>query len=220
MDPLIIPLDDRRARLAERMDLVGHGTAALGLLSAAMGGLPARTEGATALVAVQLAAAAALAVAIVRELRSRDKAELPRISWLNLIAAAVLLFPWYMELRGGGKAFSPALVSGIVAGGLAFLHPVIQRRRRSRYVMRIDDAGLTLAWGPFRRISAAWGDLRAVEATPDALRLVMADGREQRVRLRMLGNRVEVASAVASAADQKGVERIGIPSRAAFEIAG
>lgn len=220
MDPLIIPLDDRRARLAERMDLVGHGTAALGLLSAATGGLPARTEGGTALVAVQFAAAAALAVAIVRELRSRDEAELPRISWLNLIAAAVLLAPWYLELRDGGKAFSPALVSGIVAGGLAFLHPVIQRRRRSRYVMRIDDAGITLAWGRFRRISAAWGDLRAVDATPGALRLVMADGRERRVSLRMLANRDEVAAAVASAAERKGLGRTVMPAPAAHQIAG
>lgn len=220
MDPLLIPLDDHRARLADRMDLVGHGTAALGLLSAAMGGLPARTASGAALVAVELAAAAALAFAILRELRPRDKAGLPRISWLNLLAAAVLLTQWYVELRGGGKAFSPVLVSGIVAGGLAFLHPVIQRRRQSRRMLRIDDTGITLALGPFRRISLAWGDLRAVDAAPAALHLFTADGREQRVRLRMLRNRDEVAGAVMEAAERRGIGRSGVPSPAAREIAG
>ena len=208
MDPLIIPLDDRRVRVAERLDLIGHGAATLGLVTAAMDGLPARTAGGTALVAVELAAAAALAVAIRRELRARaDDAEPAGISWLNLIAAAVLLVQWYVELRGGGKLVSPELLSGIVAGALAFLHPVIQRRRRARRSLRIDDAGITLAFGRFRRFSAAWSDLRAVDATPDALRFVTADGREQHVSLRMLGNRDVVAEAVRAAAERRGVGR-------------
>src|SRR5688500_14319440 len=147
MDPLIIPLDDRRVRMAERLDLVGHGAAALGLISAAMDGLPARTAGGTALVAVELAAAAALGLAIRRELRTRDEEGAAGIGWLNLAAAAVLLVQWYVELRGGGKWFSPELLGGIVAGALAFLHPVIQRRRRARRALRIDDAGITLSFG-------------------------------------------------------------------------
>ncbi len=220
MDPLIIHLDDRRVRMAARLDLVGHGAAALGLVSAAAGGLPARTSGGAALVAVELAAALALVVAIRHELRTRDGAELPRIGWLNLVASAVLLVQWYVELRGGGKTFSPELLGAIVAGGLAVLHPVVQRRRRSRRMLRMDGAGITLALGRFRRVSAAWDDLRAVEATPDAVRFVTADGHEQRVSLRMLRNGDEVAAAVASAAEQKGVGRIAMPAPATHELAG
>lgn len=209
MDPLTIPLQDRRVRIAERLDLVGHGAAVVGLASAALGGLPARTAGGTALVAVELAAAAALAVAIRRELRARDDAAPAGISWLNLGAAAVLLVQWYVELRAGGKWFSPELLSGVVTGGLAFMHPVIQRRRQSRRMLRIDDAGITLQLGRFRRVSAAWSDLRALEATPDALRFVTADGREERASLRMIVNRAEVVAAVASASARHGV---GAPS--------
>jgi hypothetical protein len=205
MDPLIIPLDDRHVRVAERLDLVGHAAAALGLASAAMAALPARSAGAAALVAVELAAAAALVLAIRRELRTRDDAAPAGIGWLNLAAAVVLLVQWYVERSAGGKLVSPELLGGVVAGALAFLHPVIQRRRQSRRLLRIDDAGITLRRGRLRRFHAPWSDLRAVDVAPDALRFVMAGGREQRVSLRMLGNRDAVAEAVVVAAERRGV---------------
>jgi hypothetical protein len=214
MDPLIIPLDDRRVRTAERLDLVGHGAAALGLISAAMDGLPARTGGATALVAVELAAAAALVIAIRRELRTRDEDGAAGISWLNLVAAAVLLVQWYVELRGGGKWFSPELLGGIVAGALALLHPVIQRRRRARRALRIDDAGITLSFGRFRRFSAPWSHLRTANVDADGLHFVTTDGVEQRVSLRMIRNAAEVADAVRAAAERSGVGRISTAAAA------
>lgn len=207
MDPLIIHLQDRRLVIAERMDLVGHGAAAVGLLAAAVDSLSARP----ALGAVELVAAGALVYAIRRELRAGEREKPAGISRLNLAAAAVLLVEWYVELRAGGKPFSPELLSAITAGVLAFLHPVIQRRRRERRALRIDDAGITLQTSRFRRFSAAWSELRGVDAGPDALRFVTADGRERRVRLRTIINRAEVVEAVAAAAARMGVGRI--PSR-------
>jgi hypothetical protein len=208
MDPLVIHIHDRRAALAERLDLMGHAAAALGLIAAAADALPARTTAAAALVAVEIAAAAALAFAIRRELRARDQERPARISLLNLLASAVLLVQWYVELRAGGKGFSPDLLGAITAAVLAFLHPLIQRRRKERRALRIDAAGITVQLGRFRRFSAAWTDLRAVDAAPHALRFVTADGRERKVRLRMMTNGAEVAEAVASAAERMGVGRI------------
>ena len=49
MDPLIIPIRDRRLKFAERMDLFGHGVAAFGLLTAAMDTLPAESAAQMAL---------------------------------------------------------------------------------------------------------------------------------------------------------------------------
>ena len=170
-----------------------------------MGSLPARP----ALGVVELGVAAALVYAIRRELKAGDREKPAGISWLNLAAAAVLLVEWYVERRAGGKLFSPELLSAFTAGALAVLHPVIQRRRRDRRVLRIDDAGITIQTSRFRRFSAAWSELRAVDAAPDALRFVSAGGRERRVRLRMIINRAEVVDAVAAAAGRMGVARIG-----------
>jgi hypothetical protein len=204
MDPLVIPLHDRRVLVAERMDLLGHAAAAAGLLTAGMDRLSA---GDGSLAALELAGAAALAVAIARELRARGE-EPARVSWLNLLAAAVLLGEWYAAWSGGGKLVSPVLLSGITAAVLAFMHPVIQRRRRERRALRIDDDGITLSMGRFRRYSARWSELRAVSAEADALRFVRTDGGERRVSLRMITNRAEVSRAVAVAAERMGIARL------------
>ncbi|HEX6373174.1 MAG TPA: hypothetical protein VF006_29895 [Longimicrobium sp.] len=201
MDPLIIPIRDRRLKIAERMDLFGHGVAAFGLLTAAMDAAPGGTPAQTALAAVELIGAAALAGAIVRELRVRGEERRPaRISWLNLAAAAVLFVEWYARWGAGGKLVSPPLMSGIAALALAFLHPLIQRRRGEKWSLRMDDDGISLRSGRFRRAEARWSELRTVDATPHAVRLVTADGREQRVSLRMATNRDEIAAVVADAA--------------------
>jgi hypothetical protein len=200
MEPLIIPLRDRRVKLAERMDLFGHGAAAFGLVTAAMDTLPGGTPAQTALAAVELLGAAALAGALVRELRTRHEERPARISWLNLAAAGVLFVEWYARWSAGGKLVSPALVSGIVAFGLAFLHPLIQRRRTEKWSLRIDDDGISLRAGRFRRAAARWSELRSADATRDAVHLGTADGREQRLSLRMAENRDEIAAAVRDAA--------------------
>jgi hypothetical protein len=208
MEPLVILLHDRRVAAAERLDLLGHGAAAAGLASAAFGALPARTPGGAALAAVEIAAALGLALAIRRELRARDEERPARVSWLNLAAAAVLGIQWYVERRAGGKLFSPELLSALVTAGLAFLHPLVQRRRRERRALRMDGAGISIQIGRLRRFTAAWSDLRAVDAAPAELRFVRADGREHRVSLRAITNRDEVAAAVATAAERMGIRRI------------
>jgi hypothetical protein len=44
----------------------------------------------------------------------------------------------------------------------------------------MDDDGISIRAGRFRRAAARWSEVRTVDATPDAVRLVTADGREQR----------------------------------------
>jgi hypothetical protein len=200
MEPLIIPVRDRRLKVAERMDLFGHGVAAFGLLTAARHTMPGGTPAQTALAGVELIGAAALAGAIVRELRTRAEDRPAGISWLNLAAAGVLFVEWYARWSAGGKLVSPPLVSGIVALALAFLHPLAQRRRRDKWSLRIDDDGILLRAGRFRRAAAPWSELRGVDATRDTVRLVTADGREQRLSLRTIENRDEIAAAVTNAA--------------------
>lgn len=200
MEPLIIPIRDRRLKFAERMDLFGHGVAAFGLLTVAMDTLPGESAAQMALGGVELVGAAALAGAIVREVRRRGEGAPARIGWLSLAAAAVLFVEWYARWSAGGKLVSPPLVSGIATLALALLHPRIQRRKREKWSLRIDDDGISLRAGRFRRAEARWSELHAVEATPAAVRLVMADGREQRVSLRLATNRDQIAAAVTDAA--------------------
>jgi hypothetical protein len=200
MEPLIIPVRDRRVKIAERLDLFGHGVAAFALLTAAMDAAPGGTPAQRALAAVEFVGAAALAGAIVRELRRGEDERPARIGWLNVAAAAVLFVEWYARWSTGGKLFSPPLLGGFAALALAFLHPLVQRRRREKWSLRMDDAGISLRTGRFRRAEARWSELRTIDATRDAVRLVTADGREQRISLRLAENRDELAAAVTDAA--------------------
>jgi hypothetical protein len=205
MEPLIIPIRDRRLKFAQRMDLFGHGVAAFGLLTAAMDTLPGSTAALTVLGAVELVGAAALAGAIMREVRGREADRPAGISWLNLAAAGVLFVEWYASWSAGGKLVSPPLVSGIVVLALAFLHPRVQRRIREKWSLRIDDNGIRIRTGRFRRAAARWSELRAVDVTRDAIRLVTADGREQRISIRLAENGEEIAAAVAKAARRRAI---------------
>jgi hypothetical protein len=201
MDPLIIPIRDRRLKLADRMDLLGHATAAFGLLTAAMDTLPGATAAQTALGAVELIGGVALAAVLVREVRQRGgEAHGGRVSWLNVAAAGVLFVEWYARWSAGGKLFSPALLTGVVTLGLAFLHPLVQRRRREKWSLRLDDDGISLRSGRFRRAAARWSELRSIDSTRDAVHLRTVDGREQRFSLRLAENADEIAAAVADAA--------------------
>jgi hypothetical protein len=128
-----------------------------------------------------------------------------RVSILNLCAAAVLFVEWYARWSAGGKLVSPPLVSGIVTLALAFLHPFVQRRIRAKWSLRMDDDGILIRAGRFRRAAARWSELRAVDATRDAVRLVTMDGREQRIHIRLAENRDELAAAVTEAARRRAI---------------
>ena len=201
MEPIVIPLKDRRVLMAERLDLLGHAAGAVGLGAAAVDSLAARPL----LGVAELALAAVLVVAVVREARhepAADEAPAP-VSWLNLVAAAVLLVEWTLERGAGGKLFSPELLSAVVTGGLAFLHPLIQRRRLERRCLRMDDTHLTLSMGRFRRYRFAWSELAGVETAPGGVRFRMADGTTRGVRMRVVVNQAEIQDAMVA-----GVERM------------
>lgn len=204
MEPLVILLHDRREGIAGRLDLAGHAIAAMGLVAAAAGSLPARTPVDAVLAALELVAAAVLAMAIRRELSGGGSGE-ARVSWLNLAAAAVLLVQWGMERHAGGKLFSPELLSAMAAAAAAFLHPLARRRRAWRRRLVLDDRGIELRLSRFRGYRAEWSALCAVEATPETLRFVSRDGTERRIGLGMIVNRAEVVDAVAAVAGRAGL---------------
>lgn len=203
MEPRTIYLDDRRVRLANRMDLLGHATAAFGLFVSAAGLLPVHGAGETALVAIEFVSALALSVAVIRELRSGDADE-SGISWINLFACIVLLVDWWIAWRAGGKLLSPTLLSAVVAAGLTVAQPAVQRRQRERRMLRIDDDQVELRTGRFRRLNAPWRELRAVTVDGRTLRFRMADG-ERAVSLAAVRNRDDVVDALRAAARARGI---------------
>jgi hypothetical protein len=201
-----IPLEDRRAELAQRMEVVTQALAAVSLVSAGLAGLPAPdTEGAL-LAGAELLAAALLVGAVVWELRAtRGGAEkgptpVPRIGWVNLFAAAALFAETYHRVYAGGKFSRPTFLLGVVALLLALLHPWIARRRAGMRFFRADDAGIELRTSRLRGFRLAWDEIAGVEREGDTLVVRTRSGPVRRIGLRRYRNGEALAAALLEAA--------------------
>lgn len=198
MNEQIIPLNDQARQVAGWAELAGHMTAALGVFAAAAGELPIRTPGAALLVAAECAAGAALATVIAREARQRVRGgERPTHGGnrVSLFAGAVLLLDWYLGVRAGGKIISPSLI----AAGIAFLQPRLDALGQRRRALRLNDDGLDVRLGRFRRVHARWRDVVRVESSGADLRVLLADGGVRTISLRRVLNRDQVMRAAEEA---------------------
>ena len=207
MEPTTIHFKDRRVLAANANDLLGHGVAALGVLGAVTGSQPPRTTAGTILMAAQAVAGVALAVAIVREVwEIRGNVDRDHgISWTNLFAAAVLFAGLVQSYQTTGRFSRPTAVTAVLAAVLAFAAPRIKRRQAERRSMRLDDSGILIRQGPFRRFSARWADIAAFRRDGTTLRVELRDGRTRTLRLRFSTNREEVFAALAEHATARGI---------------
>jgi hypothetical protein len=206
VEAVTIPLEDRRAELAQRMEAVTQALAAVSLVSAGLGALPAPDTEGTLLAGFELLAAALLVCAVVRELRpARGSAEegparAPRIGWVNLFAAAALFAETYHRVYAGGKFSRPTFLLGVVALLLALLNPWIARRRAGMRFFRADDAGIEMRTSRLRGFRLAWDEIAAVERDGDTLLVRTRTGSARRIGLRRYRNGEAVAAALLEAA--------------------
>ncbi|HEV2736467.1 MAG TPA: hypothetical protein VGV85_16595 [Longimicrobiaceae bacterium] len=215
MKAVTIPLEDRRAERAQRMEAVTQALAAVSLVSAALGALPAPDTEGTLLAGFELLAAALLVGAVVRELRAtrggaeEGPARVPRIGWVNLFAAAALFAETYHRVYTGGKFSRPTFLLGVIALALALLHPWIARRRAGMRFFRADDAGIELRTSPLRGFRLGWDEIAGVERDGDTLLVRTRAGAVRRVALRRYRNGEALAATLLEAAAARAIPGAG-----------
>ncbi|HYJ78792.1 MAG TPA: hypothetical protein VEW03_04295 [Longimicrobiaceae bacterium] len=217
MDPLVIPLHDRRERAAAMLELGTQALAAVSIFSAAAAALASPDAANRALGWVEMLAGVLLLGTIVLEVRTvlRGRAEpAGAVSWVNLMAAGVIGAELWQRVDAGGGISRPLLITGVLALVMGFVQPRLVRRRRTKRVLRLDQAGLAYSGGPLRRFGLRWDELASVEPQPSRILFSLRDGSTRTIGLRMLLNRDEVAAAVLRAAESAGV-RVLRPERAA-----
>jgi hypothetical protein len=215
VEAVTIPLEDRRAELAQRMEAVTQALAAVSLVSAGLGALPAPDTEGTLLAGFKLLAAAVLVGAIVWELRAsrggaeKGPARAPRIGWVNLFAAAALFAETYHRVYADGKFPRPTFLMGVIALLLALLHPWIARRRAGMRFFRADDAGIELRTSRLRGFRLAWDEVAGVERDGDTLLVRTRAGAVRRIGLRRYRNGEALAAALLEAAAVRAIPGAG-----------
>lgn len=217
-EPRIIRLHDRGVTAANVSDLGGNAIAAFGVLTAVSDALPVATAAGAVIAAAEAMAGVALLVAIageLREMRAGVDRDVGRISWVTLFAAVVLIAECVQSYHEEGRVPRPAAVSAAATVLLAFFQPRLKRRRSEWHVLRLDAAGVHIRTGKFRRFSATWNEIAALRQDGTALVVHLRDGRTRTLRLRTIGNRGELFSALAEAAAERGIptEVLGTPPK-------
>lgn len=214
--PVTILLEDRRAEMLERIDLVGNVGAAVSLLAAAAEGLPAPDDAGTALAVAELIFGGLLLVSVVRELRASRRrpagAALPTegsIGWVNVFAAMMLFAETYQRVYLGGKFSWATFLMGVVTLGLGIFHPLIERRKRERRFVRAEESGVVYRSSRLRGFRLPWGELASVEADPSTAVLVTRAGRRYRINLRRYRNGAEVVRLLRECAAERGIPLSG-----------
>jgi hypothetical protein len=127
------------------------------------------------------------------------------IDWVSLFVGLVMLGEAAVRIANGGKTLSPALLAGTTGVILGVGNPWIERLRRRRRWIRLDDIGVRGRLSRLRRLEVRWNELAAVEAEQRTLRFLRVDGGVRTLQLGRYGNRDAVRTAVLRAAKTMGV---------------
>lgn len=215
MDPVTIPLRDRRQNVSTVVDLVTHVGAAVPLLAAGYAALTGAGGTDRLLGYVEIVVAALLLMAVAREakeLRHGGGNEEYGINWLNVFAAGVMFCEVWQKWEVVGRFWSPTFLTAVVTLGIGILNPRLARRRARRRQLVLDDSGVEMRTGRFRRVVAArWDELESIAFEPAGIRFRRRSGAEHAVGLRFFANAADASAALARHAAAAGVRIDGAP---------
>lgn len=211
-------------RIRERGELAVQSATAMTLFSAARDSYG--HHGWDPFVVLNVAAAAALAIAVLRGLVQTRRHHDAASTGTNLLGVAGGLAAVVEGLQRLHAAnFTPGrphfalgvftVFAGLATAAIALL---TERLGLSR-ALRITEDGVRLRLGKFRRFDVSWADIAELQLRDRDARLVRANGRPGVVPLARLVNRAEVRDALANAARAQGIpvtEQLGstTPDRA------
>lgn len=127
------------------------------------------------------------------------------IDWVSFLVGLVMLGEAAVRVVAGGKTFSPVLLAGMTGVILGLGNPWLERIRRRRRWIRLDDVGVRGRLSRLRRLEVRWNELAAVEVERSELRFLRVDGAVRTLRLGRYGNRDQVRAAVVREAEAAGV---------------
>ena len=152
---------------------------------------------------VNIAAGAALVVAVIKELKSQ-KAQRRAVNWFDILAGIALILEGASHYHSH-KIFQPAdgyILIGIITIVRGMFHAKLPRIRR----MVLTSKGITARFSPFRRIHVTWTEITSLHIEQSLIRIRLHGKRERLMQLRRIENREEVKSILKEYAMNFGID--------------
>jgi hypothetical protein len=201
LEPIVVPLHSRALERAEKGMSLVDAVSALNLGFAARDRLGAG-GGAAALGFLELAVSVALLVAAVLVVTGR--ASFGR--WISALAGVVLMLEGMSRMYGPrGHASWALTLNGVALLAVAIAAPWLEKRRRARRFLRLDDDGAQYRRNRLRFWRVSRADVVYCAIGTDEAVFHTTRGRTFRVDLADLHNRDEASAALRSWAAAHGI---------------
>jgi hypothetical protein len=202
---VIIHLQDHRVQMQELVLKLQHAAAGFPLLVVGLGKLGDDAERPIAILEITIAALVLGTFARDAWAARKHHYVHDSVGWFDLAAAAMMMFEAFHGAHHKPGYLRPQFFSAIVTIGLALFHTKLHAyKARKRYV-KLDENGLEARTGPFRKFRLGWADLHRVHLPHDKATFHRRDGRQHRIKLRMIGNHEEVRKHISDHARAAGV---------------
>ncbi|MEO5510110.1 MAG: hypothetical protein ABIV28_09190 [Longimicrobiales bacterium] len=200
---IVVQLHDRRAKIAERMQIGQNIASAVVLVPAGLSRIHAADPLERMLAYGELTAVAVLFITTVRELRDHSD-KMTGVSWSNLGAGIALVFESLLQTYAGEhrKWFTPAMLTGITSIFLGLMQARLRAKKTRLRRIVISDDGLDVRLSKFRKWKFAWSEIRNIELTPRHIRIVPVQGKPRSIRMRFYTNGDEIRGALEVAAQK------------------
>ena len=206
----VIHLEDSRARRREQSELVMEGITAVTLFNAVQTAYDHHEL--DAFVALNAAAAAALAVVVLRgavRMRRKEDAASRGANLVGVIGGLAAVAEGLHRLHTaqftfGHKHFALGVLT-VFTGLMTVTIAVLAEKLEHRRALIITDDGVQMRLNKFRRFKVVWSDIAELRFDARQARLVRGNGRAHVVPLGRLLNRDEVREALTEAAIARGV---------------
>jgi hypothetical protein len=202
---MVIQLHDRRAVVAGLVQKLQHALAGFPLMFVGIRHLS--EEGELPVAILEIVIAGLVLGTFARQVQAARKihAAHAAVDYFDLAAAAMMMFEAFHGQHHKPPYLTPQFFTAVTTTAFALFHGKLHARRAKRRYVKLDENGVEVRAGLFRRFSLGWADLDRVHIAQDKAVFHRSDGKHHTIGFRLLGNHEEVRKQLAEHARAAGV---------------
>jgi hypothetical protein len=202
---MVIQLHDRKVVVAGLVQKLQHALAGFPLLL--LGVRHLSEEGEMPIAILEIVIAGLVLATFARQVHAARKSHAAhsRVDYFDLAAAAMMMFEAFYGHHHKPPYLTPQFFTAVTTTAVALFHGKLHARRAKRRYVKLDENGVEVRTGLFRRFSLGWADLDRVHIAQDKAVFHLTDGKRHTIGFRMLGNHEEVRKHLADHALAAGV---------------